>query len=56
MTHTVPLAQLMDGYIVTFAYGRRGNTLATGIKNDTPVPLETATNTTSSSAAASRSD
>jgi bifunctional non-homologous end joining protein LigD len=32
-----------DGYIVTFAYGRRGNTLATGIKNDTPVPLETAT-------------
>ncbi|MGL5017091.1 MAG: WGR domain-containing protein [Luteolibacter sp.] len=31
-----------DGYIVTFAYGRRGNTLATGIKNDTPVPLETA--------------
>jgi bifunctional non-homologous end joining protein LigD len=32
-----------DGYIVTFAYGRRGNTLTTGIKNDTPVPLETAT-------------
>jgi bifunctional non-homologous end joining protein LigD len=32
-----------DGYIVTFAYGRRGNTLYTGIKNDTPVPLETAT-------------
>ena len=32
-----------DGYIVTFAYGRRGNTLATGIKNDTPVQLETAT-------------
>jgi bifunctional non-homologous end joining protein LigD len=32
-----------DGYIVTFAYGRRGNTLATGIKNDIPVPLETAT-------------
>jgi bifunctional non-homologous end joining protein LigD len=32
-----------DGYIVTFAYGRRGNTLNTGIKNDTPVPLETAT-------------
>ncbi len=32
-----------DGYIVTFTYGRRGNTLATGIKNDTPVPLETAT-------------
>ncbi|MEY3898780.1 MAG: hypothetical protein RLZZ214_4302, partial [Verrucomicrobiota bacterium] len=31
-----------DGYIVTFAYGRRGNTLNTGIKNDTPVPLETA--------------
>ena len=32
-----------DGYIVTFAYGRRGNTLNTGIKNDIPVPLETAT-------------
>lgn len=32
-----------DGYIVIFAYGRRGNTLNTGIKNDTPVPLETAT-------------
>ena len=32
-----------EGYIVTFAYGRRGNTLTTGIKNDTPVPLETAT-------------
>ena len=25
-----------DGYIVTFAYGRRGNTLTTGIKTDTP--------------------
>ena len=32
-----------DGYIVTFAYGRRGNTLNTGVKNETPVPLETAT-------------
>jgi bifunctional non-homologous end joining protein LigD len=32
-----------DGFIVTFAYGRRGNTLTTGIKNDTPLPLETAT-------------
>ena len=32
-----------DGYLVTFAYGRRGNTLTTGSKNDTPVPLETAT-------------
>ncbi len=32
-----------DGYIVSFAYGRRGNTLNTGIKNETPVPLETAT-------------
>jgi len=32
-----------DGFIVTFVYGRRGNTLNTGIKNDTPVPLETAT-------------
>ncbi len=32
-----------EGYIVTFAYGRRGNTLTTGTKADTPVPLETAT-------------
>ena len=32
-----------DGYIVTFAYGRRGNTLNTGIKNDVPLPLATAT-------------
>ena len=32
-----------DGYIVTFAYGRRGNTLTTGIKSDLPMPLETAT-------------
>lgn len=32
-----------DGYIVTFAYGRRGNTLNTGIKTDVPLPLETAT-------------
>jgi len=31
------------GYIVTFAYGRRGNTLATGTKTDDPLPLETAT-------------
>jgi bifunctional non-homologous end joining protein LigD len=31
-----------DGYIVTFAYGRRGNTLATGIKTDVPLPLATA--------------
>ena len=32
-----------EGYIVTFAYGRRGNTLNTGIKSDIPVPLATAT-------------
>ena len=32
-----------DGYIVTFAYGRRGNTLNTGTKTDVPLPLETAT-------------
>jgi bifunctional non-homologous end joining protein LigD len=31
-----------DGYIVTCAYGRRGNTLNTGIKSDTPLPLATA--------------
>ena len=32
-----------EGYIVTFAYGRRGTTLATGTKTDHPQPLETAT-------------
>ena len=32
-----------DGYIVTFAYGRRGNTLTTGAKIDDPLPLATAT-------------
>jgi bifunctional non-homologous end joining protein LigD len=32
-----------DGYIVTFAYGRRGSTLSTGVKTDAPLPLETAT-------------
>lgn len=32
-----------DGHIVTFAYGRRGNTLSTGSKTGKPVPLETAT-------------
>ncbi|MES2438566.1 MAG: WGR domain-containing protein [Verrucomicrobiota bacterium] len=31
-----------DGYIVTFAYGRRGNTLTTGTKTDIPLPLATA--------------
>lgn len=32
-----------DGYVVTYAYGRRGTTLTTGTKTDLPVPLETAT-------------
>ena len=32
-----------DGFIVTYAYGRRGNTLTTGTKTDVPVPLATAT-------------
>ena len=31
-----------DGYVVSFAYGRRGNTLNTGVKTDVPLPLETA--------------
>jgi bifunctional non-homologous end joining protein LigD len=31
-----------EGYIVTFAYGRRGNTLTTGTKTDFPLPLATA--------------
>ncbi len=32
-----------DGYVVTFAYGRRGSTLATGTKTEQAVPLATAT-------------
>ncbi|RYD24357.1 MAG: WGR domain-containing protein [Verrucomicrobiaceae bacterium] len=32
-----------DGYVVTYAYGRRGSTLATGTKTEQPVPLTTAT-------------
>jgi len=31
-----------DGFIVTFAYGRRGSTLTTGTKTTTPVKLEEA--------------
>ena len=31
-----------EGYIVTFAYGRRGNTLTTGAKTTTAVTLEQA--------------
>ncbi len=31
-----------DGHIVTFAYGRRGSTLATGTKTTAPVPYEDA--------------
>ena len=32
-----------NGYIVTFAYGRRGSTLNTGVKTDSPVSLAEAT-------------
>jgi bifunctional non-homologous end joining protein LigD len=32
-----------EGYIVTFAYGRRGNTLTTGVKTTYPVSLAEAT-------------
>jgi bifunctional non-homologous end joining protein LigD len=32
-----------DGFIVTYAYGRRGTTLTTGTKTSVPVPLATAT-------------
>jgi bifunctional non-homologous end joining protein LigD len=31
-----------DGFIVTFAYGRRGNTLHTGAKTANPVSIEQA--------------
>jgi len=30
------------GYVVTFAFGRRGSTLSTGMKTSTPVDYETA--------------
>ena len=36
------LAQKDDLYIVNFAYGRRGSTLKTGTKTQTPVPYEKA--------------
>jgi len=36
------IAQRGDGYIVQFAYGRRGTTLQTGTKTPTPVPYEQA--------------
>jgi bifunctional non-homologous end joining protein LigD len=32
-----------NGYLVTFAYGRRGSTLNTGVKTDSPVSLPEAT-------------
>ena len=32
-----------EGYLVTFAYGRRGNTLTTGTKTTHPVSLDEAT-------------
>ncbi len=32
-----------DGFIVTFAYGRRGNTLTVGTKTEAPVSLDEAT-------------
>jgi predicted DNA-binding WGR domain protein len=41
--YTAAIKPKDDGYVVTFAYGRRGNTLTTGTKTDVPVPLETAT-------------
>lgn len=31
-----------DGFLVTFAYGRRGTTLSTGTKTQAPVPYDTA--------------
>lgn len=32
-----------EGFVVNFAYGRRGSTLATGTKTQSPVPLDKAT-------------
>ncbi len=34
--------QAVDGYTVTFAFGRRGSALAAGTKTASPVPLEKA--------------
>lgn len=41
--YTAAIEPKDDGYVVNFAYGRRGSTLTTGTKTDVPVPLETAT-------------
>jgi bifunctional non-homologous end joining protein LigD len=38
------IEQQDDGYLVNFAYGRRGSTLQTGTKTSSPVDLNTATN------------
>jgi bifunctional non-homologous end joining protein LigD len=37
------IEQQGDGYLVNFAYGRRGSTLQTGSKTNNPIDLETAT-------------
>lgn len=40
--YRVELAQEKGGWVVRFAYGRRGSTLTTGTKTPQPVPLEEA--------------
>lgn len=44
-----------NGFLVTFAFGRRGSTLTTGSKTPRPVDLNTHTHTTSRSGNGSRS-
>ena len=41
-TYQAQLNPQGDGYIVTFAYGRRGSALQTGTKTHSPVPYDTA--------------
>ncbi|MBI5252620.1 MAG: WGR domain-containing protein [Desulfomonile tiedjei] len=40
--YQVQLEPKEDGYVVTFAYGRRGSTLQTGTKTTSPVPYDDA--------------
>ena len=40
--YQVSLESKDDGYVVNFAYGRRGATLSTGTKTSAPLPLQKA--------------
>ena len=40
--YQISLEPAGDGYVVNFAYGRRGSTLSTGTKTHHPVPFDEA--------------